>query len=91
MPKKKKKGSLAVQPLVRPGAAKAHGSLVDDSVHVFVDDQNLFWGLLNDGRSRAYRIDFGRMLTSASKDVKTPPRTGHPQYCGSPTPRRAIG
>ena len=65
-----KKGSKsALQPTIRTGAAKPHAELVDNSVHVFVDDQNLFWGLLNDGRGRAYRLDFGRMLTAASKDA----------------------
>jgi uncharacterized LabA/DUF88 family protein len=65
----KKKANKATQPAIRNGAAKAHAQLANDFVHVFVDDQNLFWGLLNDGRSGGYRIDFGRMLTAASKDV----------------------
>lgn len=69
----KKKEKKVLQPFIRPGAAKPHGDLVDDSVHVFVDDQNLFWGILNNGQSLGYRIDFGRMLTAASKgaDGKT--------------------
>ena len=49
------------------GSAKPHGNLVDDHVHIFVDDQNLFWGALNSGQSRDYRVDFGRLLTAASK------------------------
>jgi uncharacterized LabA/DUF88 family protein len=66
---KKKKAAQSTQPFIRDGAAKAHAALVDEFVHVFVDDQNLFWGLLNNGQSQGYRIDFGRMLTAASKDV----------------------
>jgi uncharacterized LabA/DUF88 family protein len=65
----KKKSKKEPQPFIRPGSAKPHGDLVNDSVHVFVDDQNLFWGILNSGQNRAYRVDFGRLLTAASKDA----------------------
>ncbi len=61
---KTKKAPLA---FIRPGCARPHGTLVDDRVHVFVDDQNLFWGLVNASQGSAYRIDFGRLLTAASK------------------------
>ncbi|MBY8972740.1 NYN domain-containing protein [Pseudomonas sp. P867] len=64
---KKKKASAPV-PSVREGSARPHAELVNNGVHVFVDDQNLFWGLLNGGQSRAYRIDFGRLLLAAAKD-----------------------
>ena len=30
-------------------------------VHVFVDDQNLFYGITNDRQDRNFRIDFGRL------------------------------
>ncbi len=53
---------------VRPGSARPHAALANEFVHVFVDDQNLFRGVLNTGQSRAYRVDFGRLLTAASKD-----------------------
>lgn len=62
---KKKKAS--VQPYIRPGRAPQHGELVSDSVHVFVDDQNLFYGIQNDRGDRGYRIDFGRLLAAAAK------------------------
>jgi len=64
-PKKPKKAAVAY---VRPGAAKPHRDLVDDFVHVFVDDQNLFWGVLNSGQGPGYRVDFGRLLTAASRN-----------------------
>lgn len=66
MSKKKKKPSP--EAYIRPGSAKQHGTLVDNFVHVFVDDQNLFWGVLNSGQGMGYRVDFGRLLTAASKD-----------------------
>jgi len=55
-------------PLARPGGARAHGDLANDLVHVFVDDQNLFWGIVNNERGINYRIDFGRLLLAASRD-----------------------
>ncbi|MDH1260364.1 NYN domain-containing protein [Pseudomonas atacamensis] len=65
----KKKKSSALTPSVRAGHAAPHGQLANEAVHVFVDDQNLFWGLLNAGNSRNYRIDFGRLLLAAAKDA----------------------
>lgn len=65
----KKKTKKEPAAYIRPGSAKAHGELANDSVHVFVDDQNLFWGVLNSGQSRGYRVDFGRLLTAASRDA----------------------
>lgn len=55
---------------IRPGSAPAHKDLVTESVHVFVDDQNLFWGLQNSGQRRDYRIDFGLLLAAAAKDAR---------------------
>ena len=54
---------------MRNGKAPAHKSLVNNRVHVFVDDQNLFWGIVNQEYGRSFRIDFGRLLTLASKDT----------------------
>lgn len=65
--KKKVKGEA---PSMREGAAKAHEQLVDNKVHVFVDDQNLFWGIVNEHLGPGYRIDFGRLLTAACNDGK---------------------
>ena len=64
----KKKAKVADRAYIRKGSAKDHVHLKNESVHVFVDDQNLFWGALNSGQNRSYRIDFGRLLTAASKD-----------------------
>ncbi|AXY40867.1 NYN domain-containing protein [Halomonas sp. JS92-SW72] len=64
--KKKKKSEQ--ESAIRPGSAKEHGELVNGSVHVFVDDQNLFWGAVNAGEGRNYRVDFGRLLTAACRD-----------------------
>lgn len=65
-----KKNKAAAQAYIRPGAAKAHGELVTQSVHVFVDDQNLFYGIHNGQSDRSYRIDFGRLLMAAARDDK---------------------
>lgn len=45
--------------------APAHGALVDEKVHVFVDDQNLFFGITNHQYGPGFRIDFGRLLLQA--------------------------
>jgi uncharacterized LabA/DUF88 family protein len=47
--------------------APAHGKLVDDRVHVFVDDQNLFYGITNNRYGPGFRIDFGRLLLQACR------------------------
>jgi hypothetical protein len=49
-----------------PGAP-AHGELADQKVHVFVDDQNLFYGITNSHYGRGFRLDFGRLLLEACK------------------------
>ena len=43
MASKKKNGSKS-ECANRPGSAQQHAPLENESVHVFVDDQNLFWG-----------------------------------------------
>jgi len=53
----------------RTGRAPAHGTLVKSHVHVFVDDQNLFYGIRNSGGGKGYRIDFGRLLLEVCKDT----------------------
>jgi NYN domain len=50
------------------GAAKPHGTLVDNRVHVFVDDQNLFWGIVHGTYGSSFRIDFGQLLIQVAKD-----------------------
>lgn len=73
MPRKKRKKttfrSKPGRPVVRIGRAPHHDSLANDRVHVFVDDQNLFWGIVNQQYGPSFRIDFGRLLTLASKDT----------------------
>ncbi len=34
-------------------------------MHIFVDDQNLFWGLVNSREDRGYRVDIGRLSAAA--------------------------
>ena len=60
--------AVQAQPVVRTGRAPDHGVLTDNHVHVFVDDQNLFFGIVNQRYGRGFRIDFGRMLTKACQD-----------------------
>lgn len=54
-------------PMVRTGTAAPHGALVSPLVHVFVDDQNLFYGIVNDHRGPGYRFDFGRLMLAAAR------------------------
>lgn len=62
--KRPKQGGITL----RTGRAQPHGDLGNNSVHVFVDDQNLFYGIRNVQRDAAYRIDFGRLLLEISRD-----------------------
>jgi hypothetical protein len=65
MAKEKKKSGLmgSRKPLAPP-----HAELKDQGVHVFVDDQNLFWGITNDARyGSSYRMDFGRLLLETAR------------------------
>lgn len=52
----------------RPGKADPHNNLVNGQVHLFVDDQNLFFGITNDRYGKDFRIDFGRLMLEACKD-----------------------
>lgn len=54
--------------LPREGNAPPHGDLTDNVVHVFVDDQNLFWGIVNREYGPGFRIDFGELLIELSRD-----------------------
>jgi uncharacterized LabA/DUF88 family protein len=49
--------------------ASAHGNLADAKVHVFVDDQNLFYGITNNRYGPGFRIDFGRLLLQACRQT----------------------
>lgn len=54
----------------RTGRAPAHGDLIDRRVHVFVDDQNLFYGITNQQKGKDFRIDFGLMLAEVCRDTE---------------------
>jgi uncharacterized LabA/DUF88 family protein len=54
--------------VTRVGRANAHGELANELVHVFVDDQNLFWGIVNQDGDITFRIDFGELLLEVAKD-----------------------
>ena len=73
MGRKKKQKTLKkapkVEETVRDGRASQHEELHSEQVHVFVDDQNLFWGIVNQRYGPSFRIDFGRLLTRASRDT----------------------
>jgi len=53
---------------VRTARANSHGALANNSVHIFVDDQNLFYGITNNEGGKSFRIDFGLLLLEAAKD-----------------------
>ena len=59
------KGSLVA---IRKFNASApdHGPLANNNVHIFVDDQNLFYGIVNHLCGPNYRIDFGNLLRVAA-------------------------
>lgn len=58
----------------RVGRATPHGGLTVTSVHVFVDDQNLFYGITNSSAGKGFRIDFGRLLLEVCRDTNGNPR-----------------
>ncbi len=50
--------------------APDHKPLVNNLVHVFVDDQNIFWDIVNNHSGIGYRIDFGKLLLAASDNER---------------------
>jgi uncharacterized LabA/DUF88 family protein len=67
-PKQRRAGRRTwAAPTIITGSAPPHGALANNLVHVFVDDQNLFYGIVNEERDRSYRMDFGELLTEVSK------------------------
>jgi len=82
----RKKRAKAVGPAVRTGKAPPHQTLVNNLVHVFVDDQNLFYGIVNDERGPGYRFDFGRLLLAASRDATDRPRGVRTAYVAGVVP-----
>ncbi|MEK9968849.1 MAG: NYN domain-containing protein [Ferrovibrio sp.] len=61
----KKQGGITL----RVGRAQAHQPLANNSVHIFVDDQNLFYGIRNVQQDRSYRLDFGLLSLELAKDM----------------------
>lgn len=60
-------------PNQRTPKANSHKDLANELVHVFVDDQNLFWGIVNETYGPDFRLDFGSLLmVSARKSDGTP-------------------
>ena len=66
--KHEKRKRLQGRETYRVGRAAPHGQLVNAQVHVFVDDQNLFYGITNTSNDRGFRIDFGRLLLEVCRD-----------------------
>ena len=69
--KKKKKDSERKKndfvSVTRTPKAIPHQKLANESVHVFVDDQNLFWGIVNETYGHDFRLDFGSLLMVAAR------------------------
>tara|TARA_R110002049_G_scaffold256356_1_gene431809 strand:- start:325 stop:909 length:585 start_codon:yes stop_codon:yes gene_type:complete len=67
---KKTKPSGLNKETYRIGRATAHAPLINNNVHIFVDDQNLFYGIRNSPEGGpGYRIDFGRLLLEICRDT----------------------
>jgi hypothetical protein len=66
--------------------APEHMQLVDNRVHVFVDDQNLFYGITNNSFGKGFRIDFGRLLLEACKGPDGKPRAVGSAYIAGVIP-----
>ena len=83
MREKKKRGLMAD----RTARAPAHPELADPGVNVFVDDQNLFWGITNDAAfGRSFRIDFGLLLLEAAKGADGKARPVRTAYIAGVVP-----
>ncbi len=70
----------------RGGTAPAHQPLANKLVHVFVDDQNLFWGIVNADRGIGYRFDFGRLMLAAARTSLDQPRGVKTAYVAGVVP-----
>jgi uncharacterized LabA/DUF88 family protein len=53
----------------RTGRAPLHEPLVNSNVHIFVDDQNLFYGVVNQELGRSFRVDFGRLALEVCRNA----------------------
>lgn len=68
MAKKKTQKKVSNKETFRVGRAKDHEPPKSDGVHVFVDDQNLFYGIVNSEGGKGYRIDFGQLLAEVCRN-----------------------
>lgn len=73
-------------PVVRLGGADPHQPLKNNMVHLFVDDQNLFWGMVNDEAGHSFRIDFGELAEEVAKDGKRQMRAVRSAYIAGVIP-----
>ena len=55
------------QIITRTAKAPEHKPLANNNVHIFVDDQNLFWGIVNSLADKSFRIDIGLLALNAAK------------------------
>lgn len=83
---KKSKKNLVNKETYRVGRAASHGELKTKAVHVFVDDQNLYYGIKNSEKGKGYRIDFGRLLLEICKDSNGNPRQVASAYIAGVVP-----
>ena len=76
MPIRKKKNPSKKKKVLRLGlrldaTAEPHSPDVNEKVHIFVDDQNLFYGIVNNEKNPEYRIDFGDLMRVAAQSSNT--------------------
>jgi uncharacterized LabA/DUF88 family protein len=83
---KGKPGSGYARETFRVGRAPQHPTLVDNHVHVFVDDQNLFYQIVNHEIGKAFRVDFGRLLLEVCKDTNGTTRAVSSAYIAGVIP-----
>lgn len=82
----KRKAKGQGQETYRIGRAAPHGDLASPVVHVFVDDQNLFYGITNQRNDRGFRIDFGRLMLEVCRDSQGNPRAVASAYIAGVIP-----
>jgi uncharacterized LabA/DUF88 family protein len=81
-PKKRPQGKETF----RTGRANPHAELAHRRVHVFVDDQNLFYGITNYEKGRGFRIDFGQLLLEVCRGTDGKARTVESAYIAGVIP-----
>ena len=84
--KRSSKWHSRTQETHRQGRAESHGDLANDDIHIFVDDQNLFWGIVNREYGPGFRIDFGRLLMVTCRNSSGNPRFVRSAYIAGVIP-----